>query len=192
MRLCLCAVRSFRCPFWCLAKIFLISQGPREATSEVSPHPSPASNRWGIFVWNVYSRVLTTLGFRVAPREVVPVVIFHFGPLGTRCGPGMCVYAAQGDAWRQTSTPHPNNRPPLCLPPLCWLIIRIVSRAKWGRSARGKAPSPNSSALTLTSPAPHAVQCQGKVQRIRAAPAHCHEEHLMQTLIRSGFVSLKV
>lgn len=136
---CLCALRRFRHPSWYAVRIFPISQVPCRSDVWSCSHLSPASNRWGIFGWNVYSRVLTTLGFHVAPLEVVPVVIFHFGPLGPRCGPGPCVYAARGDAWRQTSTPHPNNGPLLGLPPLCWLIIRIVSKGKWGRNAPRKA-----------------------------------------------------
>lgn len=60
------------------------------------------------------------------------------------------------------------------------------------RAKRSEAPSLNSLVFTLTSPVLHDVQCQGKVKRIRAVAAHCHEVHLMQTLIRSGWASLKV
>lgn len=65
-------------------------------------------------------------------RESCPLWFFTFHPLGCRCGPQLCVYAARGDAWRQTSTPHPNNGLLLCSPLLSRLIIRIVSQGEWG------------------------------------------------------------
>lgn len=64
--------------------------------------------------------------------ESCPLWFFTFHPLGSRCGPQPCVYAVRGDAWRQTSTPHPNNGLLLCSPLLGRLIIRIVSQGEWG------------------------------------------------------------
>lgn len=60
------------------------------------------------------------------------------------------------------------------------------------RAKRSEAPSLNSLVFTLTCPAPHAVQCQGKMKRIKALPARCYEEHPMQTPTRSGSMSLEV
>lgn len=83
--------------------------------------------------------------------ESCPLWFFTFHPLGSRCGPRPCVYAARGDAWRQTSTPHPNNGLCLCSPLLSRLIIRIVSQGEWGCNAAYKllrGPSLNSCGLT--------------------------------------------
>lgn len=102
-------------------------------------------------------RVLITISFHVVLwKRVLPIVIFHFSPAWIQVWSSACVYAVRGDAWCQTSTPHPNNGLLLCSPLLGRLIIRIVSPGEiccnmslkllWG-------PSPNSrshSALTLT------------------------------------------
>lgn len=98
-------------------------------------------------------RVLKTLSFHVVLWKSCPLWFFTFRLLRPRCGPRPCVYAARGDAWRQTSTPHPNNGPLLCLPLFCRLIIRIVS-GEWGCNTSYKllwGPSLNSLVFALPS-----------------------------------------
>lgn len=109
------------------------------ATSEVAPICLRRITN-GAYLAEMFTvGYLQHLASMLPPWKSCPLWFFTFGLLRPRCGPGPCVYAARGDAWRQTSTPHPNNGPLLRLPPLRWLIIRIVSEGKWGRNARRKA-----------------------------------------------------
>lgn len=73
-----------------------------------------------------------------------PMWFFTLCPLGCRCGLHTGVYAARGDAWRQTSTPHLNSRQSLCSPLLSRLIIRNLSQGHWGYNVPLKAASLNS------------------------------------------------
>ena len=109
------------------SKIFVISRVPSRTNVSAYSHLSPALPR-DIVCWNVYPGYLQQLASMSSPRrESCPLWFFTFHPLGSRCGPLSCVYAARGDAWRQTSTPHPNNGLFLCSPLLSGLIIRVVS-----------------------------------------------------------------
>lgn len=87
-----------------------------------------------------------TISFHVVLwRSVLPIVIFHVSPAWIQVWSADCVYAAQGDAWRQTSTPHPNNWLLLCWPLLSRLIIRVVV------STAMSPPAPSSSQQSLHS-----------------------------------------
>lgn len=87
-----------------------------------------------------------TISFHVVLwRSVLPIVIFHVSPAWIQVWSADCVYAAQGDAWRQTSTPHPNNWLLLCWPLLSRLIIRVVV------STAMSPPAPSSSTVTSLS-----------------------------------------
>lgn len=89
-------------------------------------------------------------------RKSCPSWFFTFHPPGFRCGPQPCVYAVRGGAWRQTSTPHPNNGLLPCSPLLSRLIIRIVSQGEWGCNMSYKQLwGPTLNPLLLTLPYSH-------------------------------------
>lgn len=152
MCLCLCVMRCFRRSSMLPVKIFVISRVPCRTNVSTYGHLSPALPR-DILCWNVYPGYLKQLASMSSfGRKSCPLWFFTFHPLGSRCGPRSCVYAARGDAWRQTSTPHPNNGLFLRSPLLSRLIIRIVSQGEWGCNMSYKllwGPSLNSLLLTL-------------------------------------------
>lgn len=129
---CVCVMRCFRCSCLLPVKIFVISRLQCWTNVWTHSHLSLALPR-DILCWNVYPAYLKQLAsMSSSGRESCSLWFFTFHPLGSRCGPRSCVYAVRGDAWRQTSTPHPNNGLFLCSPLLSRLIIRIVSQGEWG------------------------------------------------------------
>lgn len=147
MCLCLCVVWCFRPSSVLPVKIFVISRVPCWINVWTYCHSSSAPPQ-DILGWSVYPGYLQQLAsMSSSGSESCPLWFFTFHPLGFRCGPRTRVYAARGDAWRQTSTPHPNNGLLLCSPLLSRLIIRIVSQGEWGCNTSHKllwGPSLNS------------------------------------------------